>query len=352
MAFWAGIFWSAFIAHSLLYKVVLDPDETAPATVILRSLHLNGLIVLLGAGLSVATWPLLVRISRQTSRLQALAALGLIAGLSLVFEPLQRLTVGELGGARKIAGFTWTEAAKAWLFWIAPFGLWMVGGLALLHQARARDRERSLSAAKAEGQAAQMRALHYQISPHFLFNTLNSISALILSRRYRQAEAMVTDLARFFRATLDTDPLADARLADEIELQRRYLAIEQVRFADFLDVVFETPPDLADAAVPPLILQPLIENAIKHGLHGPGRLTTVRLSAARDGGELVLTVEDDGRGPRDHDVTLGVGLSNVTARLAARFAGRAQMRVERCAPGFRVTLRLPLLWLPPAKALA
>lgn len=343
VALWAVVFWLAFIAHSLLYKVVLDPELVDPAAVILRSLHLNLLMVLLAAGVSLAAWPLLRQISGLPAAPQALGAIAVIAVAGGLFEPLQRRTVGVLGGERKIVDFTPVEALKAWLFWIAPFGLWTVGGLALLHQARAQERERDTAHAQAEAQASHMRALHYQISPHFLFNTLNSISSLILSRSYRKAEAMVTDLARFFRATLDTDPLADARLADEIELQRRYLAIERMRFADFLEVVFDVPEALAEARVPPLILQPLVENAIKHGLHGPGRVTTLTVTARRDGEELLLDVADDGRGAPARGKAAGVGLANVEARLATRFGARAHMSVEPGPPGFAVRLRMPLV---------
>lgn len=344
---WALAFWLAFMTHSLVYKVVLDPMTADPASVILRSLHLNLLMALLAAAFSVAAWPVMSRASGLPPARQVMLAIAVTTAAGAVFEPIQRLTVGELGGARKIAELTQHEALKAWLFWIAPFGLWNVGALALLNQARARERERGLAAAQAETQAAQMRALHYQISPHFLFNTLNSISALILARSFRKAEAMVTDLARFFRATLDCDPLADARLIDEVELQRRYLAIERMRFSDFLEVVFDVPASLANARVPPLILQPLVENAIKHGLHGPERLTTLRIAANHDGDHLILTVEDDGRGASAGvGGVRGVGLANVEARLASRFGVRAGMSAQGGPEGFRVQLRLPLAFAP------
>jgi CheY-like chemotaxis protein len=108
---------------------------------------------------------------------------------------------------------------------------------------------------------------------------------------------MTMQLSAFFRASLSTDPFQDVRLADELELQRLYLAIEQTRFADGLKVEYDVPPALNDALVPSLILQPLVENSIKHGLQETGKLTTLTISARRVSDRLVLEVADNGRGP-------------------------------------------------------
>ena len=117
-----------------------------------------------------------------------------------------------------------------------------------------------------EAQEAQLRALRYQINPHFLFNTLNSLSSLILSKQTDTAERMLMNLSTFFRATLSADPTADVSLDEEIKLQRLYLDIEQIRFPDRLSVEVDVPDALLAARVPVLILQPIVENAVKYGV--------------------------------------------------------------------------------------
>ena len=143
---------------------------------------------------------------------------------------------------------------------------------------------------------AQLRALRYQINPHFLFNTLNSLSTLVLKQRTEEAERMILNLSNFFRTSLTSDPAADVALSDEIGMQRLYLDIEKIRFPDRLSVAVDVPADLEDARVPGMILQPLVENAIKHGVAKSSRPVTVTIRARANGGSFHLTVEDDADG--------------------------------------------------------
>jgi two-component system, LytTR family, sensor kinase len=234
-----------------------------------------------------------------------------------------------------------TESAISWYFFIAAWGVLYV---ALSYAAKVGHAERRAAAYKSEAQAAQLRALRYQINPHFLFNTLNSLSTLVLRQRTQEAEHMIMNLATFFRTSLTNDPAADVPLSDEIRMQRLYLDIEQVRFPERLSVVVDVPQQLENAQVPGLILQPVVENAIKHGVarsSGPG---TVTIRARANNGSLHLTVEDDANGPIDTTRRDGVGLSNVRQRLAARFDGAASCSYgPREGGGFRVDLTMPLL---------
>ena len=146
-----------------------------------------------------------------------------------------------------------------------------------------------------EAQEAQLRALRYQINPHFLFNTLNSLSSLILSQRTDTAERMLMNLSTFFRATLSADPTADVSLDEEIRLQRLYLDIEQIRFPDRLPCRGRRARRLARRArVPVLILQPIVENAVKYGVAKSRKPVTVRISAYEEAGRLHIKVKDDG----------------------------------------------------------
>ncbi|HXS07748.1 MAG TPA: histidine kinase [Rhizomicrobium sp.] len=234
-----------------------------------------------------------------------------------------------------------TESAVSWYFFIAAWGVLYV---ALSYAARVQGAERRAAAYRSEAQLAQLRALRYQINPHFLFNTLNSLSTLVLKQRTVEAERMIMNLSHFFRTSLTSDPAADVALSDEIGMQQLYLDIEKIRFPDRLAVQVDVPEDLEDARVPGMILQPLVENAIKHGVAKSNRPVTVTIRARANGGSFHLTVEDDADAGLRFPKPNGVGLANVRDRLATRFDGAASIAFgPREGGGFRADLTLPLL---------
>lgn len=208
---------------------------------------------------------------------------------------------------------------------------WACLYVAMLYSHEVRQQERRLAAIREEALAAQMRALRYQINPHFLFNTFNSIAALIEEGMPNEAKRMVVVLSEFLRTTLTLDPFSDVRLDREIALQQDYLAIERERFSDRLNFAFDIPASLSGALVPSLILQPLVENAIKHGVGQARAPIVVRVDARTVGQKLILTVINGvtpGRGMAEFSST-GIGLANVGDRLAARFGDRG-----RCKAGY------------------
>jgi signal transduction histidine kinase len=213
------------------------------------------------------------------------------------------------------------ESSLSWYFLFAAWAAFYVA-MSYARQLRAADRRTAILAR--EAQEAQLRALRYQINPHFLFNTLNSLSSLILSQKTDTAERMLMNLSTFFRATLSADPTADIALEEEIKLQRLYLDIEQIRFPQRLTVEIDIPKPLLGTRVPVLILQPIVENAVKYGVAKSKRPVTVRISAYEEAGRLHIKVKDDGDAPPpDGDGGTGVGLRNVCERLNARYANRA-----------------------------
>jgi LytS/YehU family sensor histidine kinase len=233
------------------------------------------------------------------------------------------------------------QAMNGYFFFIA----WGALFLALSYAAAVRAAEREAASYRAAARDAELRALRYQVNPHFLFNTLNSLSTLILKDNREEAEKMILNLATFFRTSLTADPTEDVLLAEEIRLQRLYLDIEAVRFPERLIVNMTIPPSLLTACVPCLILQPLVENAIKYGVSRSRRTVTVSITAREDSHGLVLTVEDDGDPLEDGEATggTGVGLKNVTNRLKARFGEDASCRYGPLSNGgFGVTLFMPL----------
>ena len=208
------------------------------------------------------------------------------------------------------------------------------------------SRERAVRAAQLETRLveAQLQALQQQLHPHFLFNTLHAISALV-HHQPDKADEMIERLSDLLRIALDKVGVQEVTVAEEIDYLRAYLDIEQVHFGDRLEIVYRIDTHALDALVPNLILQPLAENAIRHGLApraGKGRLS---IEAVVENDTLVLRIADDGRGLGPHGVVgrFGVGLSNTQARLERLHAGRATLV---CAPGTAggcvVTVTLPL----------
>lgn len=227
--------------------------------------------------------------------------------------------------------------------WAAFFG-WACVFLTHLYNFDVRDRERRLAAVREEALSAQMRALRYQVNPHFLFNTLNSIAGLIEEGSATRAERMVLSLSTFLRTTLTLDPYHDVPLSEELTLQEEYLEIEYERFSDRMTFHIDIPEDVRQALVPSLILQPLIENAIKHGVGAMAGMVNISLVARREADRLRVIVENDmpmqNVGPTPAGT--GVGLKNVSERLRARFQGDGQFSAGPAAPGlYRATLDLP-----------
>jgi LytS/YehU family sensor histidine kinase len=219
------------------------------------------------------------------------------------------------------------ETALSWYF---LFAAWAALYVALSYATQLRAADRRAATLERQAQDAQLRALRYQINPHFLFNTLNSLSSLVLSQRTDVAERMIMNLSTFFRSTLSADPTADVSLEEEIKLQRLYLDIEQIRFPDRLRVEVDVPEPLLSARVPVLLLQPVVENAVKYGVARSRAPVTLRITASEEAGRLHIKVRDDGETPADPaeeeeggSASTGVGMRNVCDRLVARYGLQA-----------------------------
>ena len=223
---------------------------------------------------------------------------------------------------------------------VTLYGLSALGHYLAIELARARESERRELEARVMAQDAELRMLRSQIDPHFLFNSLNSISALT-SIDPVGARAMTLRLADFFRHTLGLQAHLKVTLEAELTLALHFLAIEQVRFGERLAVERDVAIDALACLLPPLILQPLVENAVKHGI---GNLTeggAVRIAAVRAGSQLRLAVENevDMEGPAL--AGSGIGLANVRQRLAAAYGEQAAIHWSKSGNRFRVELTLP-----------
>ena len=193
---------------------------------------------------------------------------------------------------------------------------------------------------------AQLAMLRYQLNPHFLFNTLNSISTLVLLKQTEQANAMLSRLSSFLRYTLVNEPTANVTINQEVETLKLYLEIEKMRFEERLRPSFDIDPSACLARLPSLLLQPLVENAVKYAVTPQEEGADISVSATRIGNRLRIVVADTGPGAEDHWVraqqSTGVGLANIRDRLSQAYGAEHRFETESNATGgFRVTIEIP-----------
>ncbi len=206
----------------------------------------------------------------------------------------------------------------------------------------------------AQATSAQLAMLRYQLNPHFLFNTLNSISTLVLLKQTEAANAMLTRLSSFLRHTLVTQPGGKVTVAQEVDTLKLYLEIERMRFEERLRTEFRIDPAAAEACIPSLLLQPLVENAIKYAVSTQEDGARIRLSAQVIGQRVRLTVSDTGPGapctndgelrlPHPRSTSTGVGLANIRERLGQAYGSDHRFAIETPPDGgFTVIIEIPL----------
>lgn len=198
-----------------------------------------------------------------------------------------------------------------------------------------------------QANAAQLAMLRYQLNPHFLFNTLNSISTLVLLKQTERANAMLSRLASFLRYSLVGEPTQLVTLEQEIEALKLYLEIERMRFEDRLQTRFDIDPHAGLARLPSLLLQPLVENAVKYAVTPQEEGAEIAIEARILGDRLVVTVKDTGPGlteggPRPTSTSSGVGLANIRDRLAQAYGSDHRFETHNLAPqGFAATIDIP-----------
>lgn len=214
------------------------------------------------------------------------------------------------------------------------------------YQMLQKEKQKALKAASMANEA-QLKMLRYQLNPHFLFNTLNAISTLVLCEENKTANGMVTKLSDFLRYSLHTDPIKKVPLQQEVKALALYLDIEKIRFAENLNVEWEIAENTNDALVPSLLLQPIIENAIKYGIAANSSGGKIKIVAKSFGHDLLLQVSDDGPGmtavkASNTNKGEGVGLSNIKERLQTLYDDYSFTLSETEPHGLTVNIRIPL----------
>jgi signal transduction histidine kinase len=242
----------------------------------------------------------------------------------------------------------WFEAMVAYTYLILA---WVFLYITLRFYRAMQAQRAQVLAATSMAHQAQLKMLRYQLNPHFLFNTLNAISTLVLDRNNDCANRMVQSLSAFLRHSLDSDPVQRVTVRQELDALKLYLDIEKVRFAERLQIEYRIEPDCASALLPSLLLQPIIENAIKYAVARRVEGGRLEISARRVGDVLELRVADDGPGSPHFDAGgapapagngHGVGLANTRERLRVLYGDRQQFAARNLEPrGAEIVVRLP-----------
>ena len=328
------LFWIAQLTFLTLVLLYRSPEMAWP--------FLQPRTMVSAAGLAISFGMLAIQ---SAARNASLLRRWLLAILLAIVGALLHALTNELIFADLIGShFTWSELPPTALGNLWTYMSISVIVLSLMYARDLRERENRIAALRAVAQAAQMRALRFQLNPHFLFNALNSIASLIFRNRNAEAEAMTECLSDFLRSTMRMDPEGEISLGDEIALQSLYLEIEKARFPKRLVVALDVPETLRQARVPNLISQPLVENAIKYAVARSSAPVTVRIFAREEGGRLLLGVSDDGGDaapPQAHGTN--IGLSNIAERLRLHFGAEASLTAGPLPDrGYEAVIRLPL----------
>lgn len=325
---WLAVLWAA---HGLLLMLIM-------AALLDRAWLFPNRALRLGVAVALPVLFTLVQSVLDLMSAQFLGSGDLVATVTGAMDALRGNII--LHEAPSVGGMQFGVNLKHnFKIYIWLFGFYTVA-TGLLRAARASYE------ARLDAQQARLDALRLQIAPHFLFNALNALSALVATGRDKDAEVMIARLSDFYRSSLLATDGELAPLEQELDAIHDYLEIERVRFGDRLRISFDIAEDVGDAMAPRLILQPLIENAMKHGVARTGSPTQIRVTARTDRGQLLLGVANDlpdvtAGGAEGADTGTGTGLSNIRRRLAALYGGAAHLTASRSNGEWRAIISLP-----------
>jgi len=351
--------WLAFALLSILsLNVWYNPGELAPA---LHSVVQSLIGIFISHPLRAVarrTWniPSLPRIAINAAAILAASQIWTVLRL-IAFTNMTGLPIGAedwggwIFGSLTVFG-SWAfcyHAIKYYRQWLEAHELSIKAQNATLAAEALAERENA-KRLQAEGLAheAKLRMLNYQLNPHFLFNALNSVTALVKRDDQDGAVEMLSRISEFLRASLEESETFQHQLRDEIEIIEHYLAIEKVRFGDRLDVVFDISNAAADVEIPSLLLQPLIENNIKHAVGKSLSRTTIRIKASVEDGRLCINLSDSGahdvrKKPATTTPSPGIGLKNVEERLQSVYGEDYDFHTTRSEDGgYHASINIPV----------
>jgi two-component system LytT family sensor kinase len=304
------------------------------------------LVLRLGRRYPGAQWR---RVSTWLTHLAACAAIGLVYALwSSVWEEL--LNPWALSPGPNPFGQLWVQKFEnGVLSSLILYGVILLVGSMLDSRERLARQQAETARLNEQLSKTQLDALRRQIEPHFLFNTLNAIAGLVREERNDAAVRMIAGLSDFLRRVVEDSGRQQVPLSEELQFTQQYLDIQKVRFAERLQVSVDVPAELFHAQVPSLILQPMVENAVKHGIAKQVQGGAIRIAASRSNGRLTLTVYNDGPGlPAGWEqIQSGVGISNVRTRLQNLYGDAFEMNMRNQDPGgVQVSVSVPFVSTP------
>jgi two-component system LytT family sensor kinase len=290
------------------------------------------LVLRLGRKYPPAQWR---RLSTWVAHLAACAGIGLVyAGWTSIWEEL--LNPWALSPSPEPFAYLWLHKFDSGLLaHLILYSIILLVGAMLDSRERLAFQQTETARLNEQLSKAQLSALRRQIEPHFLFNTLNAIAGLVREKRNDAAVTMIAGLSDFLRRVVEDSGRQQVPLAEELEFAQQYLDIQKVRFAERLQVSVDVPRELFPAQVPSLILQPMVENAVKHGIAKRVQGGAIRIAASRSNGSLTLRVYNDGPGlpARWEETQSGVGMSNVRTRLQNLYGDKFEMSMRNQGPG-------------------
>jgi two-component system, LytTR family, sensor kinase len=301
------------------------------------------LVLRLGRRYPAARWR---RLSTWGAHLAACAAIGLVsAAWTAAMEDFGN-PWALVPGPDPFAQLWLHKFYDGLLAYLILYGAILVVGHMLDSQERLAQQRTETARLNEQLSKAQLNALRRQIEPHFLFNTLNAVAGLVREKRNAAAVDMIAGLSDFLRRVVEDSDRQQVPLAEELEFAQKYLDIQKVRFADRLQVSVDVPPELFPAQVPSLILQPMIENAVKHGIAKRIQGGAIRIAAFCSNGMLTLRVYNDGPSlPADWETAgSGIGISNARTRLQTLYGDRFELNMRNQSPGgVEVSVSVPFV---------
>jgi len=302
-------------------------------------------LTLFGIGLCVGMHRLIMLMPPRPFRRRGLLTFALSFCAALVHQLANEAALRMNGIATSFSTDQTGLAIIIYGFWAWFFLAWAALHLAIDYSDQVRRQALAHTQMSIAAREAQIRALRYQINPHLLFNTLNSISTLVLERRSDEVQQMIDRLSAFLRSALEDNSADTTTLAAELEKQRQYLLIEQTRHRE-LAIDFDIEPGLDQAILPGFLLQPLVENAVKYGPRGSNEIARIRIAARSRDQQLEIVVTNDVGGARASGT--GIGLANVRERLRAHYGSKFELAAGPAgANQFEVRLITPLTLADP-----
>lgn len=296
---------------------------------------------------SLMLWKIVQRIEKLKTRVIIIICGVLAVLLSLLFNFVKIFSFKFIESGKPWAHWSWLEFGGWYLFSFTTILVWTALWFILIYNKRLESEHNKALRAEALAAESKLKMLRYQLNPHFMFNSMNAISTLILKKDNETANDMLEKLCDFFRYTLDEKSYSKITLASELELLKLYIQIEKIRFGERLRYEEHISEGIHSALVPSFFLQPLVENSIKYAVSSRKDGGTIRLSAEKVKDKLVINVNDEGLGEKEasyfKEPSLGIGLSNIKERLSQLYGSQCKLKMKpNSANGLNIKLTIPL----------